>query len=80
MKLLTHICDLCVVTIVMIIECKQCHIYFRCVALKEYMTIDLDKYHCPRCEAMCGPSLSKTVLLLNINNLCILLSGIIYSY
>lgn len=34
---------------------------FRCVALKEYMTTDLDKYHCPRCEAMCGPSLSKTI-------------------
>lgn len=32
---------------------------FRCVALKEYMAIDLDKYHCPRCETMCGPSLSK---------------------
>ncbi|XP_070161711.1 histone lysine demethylase PHF8 isoform X4 [Polyergus mexicanus] len=24
------------------------------------MTTDLDKYHCPRCEAMCGPSLMKT--------------------
>lgn len=41
---------------------------FRCVALKEYMTTDLDKYHCPRCEAMCGPSLSKAIVL---NILCI---------
>lgn len=39
---------------------------FRCVALKEYMTTDLDKYHCPRCEAMCGPSLSKA-----LSTLCI---------
>ncbi|XP_076394487.1 histone lysine demethylase PHF8 isoform X5 [Megachile rotundata] len=26
------------------------------------MSIDLDKYHCPRCEAMCGPSLMKVRL------------------
>ncbi|TGZ54531.1 Lysine-specific demethylase 7 [Temnothorax longispinosus] len=31
----------------------------RCVNLKEYVTIDLDKYHCPRCETTCGPSLMK---------------------
>ena len=30
--------------------------------MKEYMSIDLDKYHCPRCEAMCGPSLMKARL------------------
>ncbi|XP_076276883.1 histone lysine demethylase PHF8 isoform X6 [Lasioglossum baleicum] len=33
-----------------------------CVSVKEYMTIDLDKYHCSRCEAMCGPSLMKVKL------------------
>lgn len=31
----------------------------RCVTLKEYMSIDLDKYHCPKCETICGPSISK---------------------
>lgn len=25
------------------------------------MSIDLDKYHCPRCEAMCGPSISEYI-------------------
>lgn len=55
----------------------MCHILlfcsFRCVALKEYMTTDLDKYHCPRCEAMCGPSLSKAI---ELNILCIFSSEI----
>ncbi|XP_012221555.1 histone lysine demethylase PHF8-like isoform X3 [Linepithema humile] len=43
------------------IQCDVCKEWYHggCVALKEYMTIDLDKYHCPRCEAMCGPSLMK---------------------
>ncbi|XP_072747307.1 histone lysine demethylase PHF8 isoform X1 [Anoplolepis gracilipes] len=44
------------------IQCDVCKEWYHggCVALKEYMTTDLDKYHCPRCEAMCGPSLMKT--------------------
>lgn len=32
---------------------------FRCVAIKEYMSTDFDKYHCPRCEPISGPSISK---------------------
>ncbi|KAG7207012.1 hypothetical protein KM043_000902 [Ampulex compressa] len=43
------------------IQCDVCKEWYHggCVAVKEYMSIDLDKYHCPRCEAMCGPSLMK---------------------
>ncbi|XP_020290653.1 lysine-specific demethylase phf2-like isoform X2 [Pseudomyrmex gracilis] len=43
------------------IQCDVCKEWYHgeCVALKEYMAIDLDKYHCPRCETMCGPSLMK---------------------
>ncbi|XP_060818110.1 histone lysine demethylase PHF8-like isoform X3 [Bombus pascuorum] len=46
------------------IQCDVCKEWYHggCVSVKEYMSIDLDKYHCPRCEAMCGPSLMKTKL------------------
>ncbi|XP_066588907.1 histone lysine demethylase PHF8-like isoform X2 [Prorops nasuta] len=44
------------------IQCDVCKEWYHggCVAIKEYMSVDLDKYHCPRCEAMCGPSVTKT--------------------
>ncbi|XP_071575939.1 histone lysine demethylase PHF8 isoform X2 [Temnothorax nylanderi] len=43
------------------IQCDVCKEWYHggCVNLKEYVTIDLDKYHCPRCETTCGPSLMK---------------------
>ncbi|XP_053974344.1 histone lysine demethylase PHF8-like isoform X3 [Hylaeus volcanicus] len=46
------------------IQCDVCKEWYHggCVSVKEYMSIDLDKYHCPRCEAMCGPSLMKARL------------------
>ncbi|XP_076237493.1 histone lysine demethylase PHF8 isoform X4 [Calliopsis andreniformis] len=46
------------------IQCDVCKEWYHggCVSVKEYMSIDLDKYHCPRCEAMCGPSLMKAKL------------------
>lgn len=31
----------------------------RCVGMKEYMAMDIDKYHCPTCETTCGASMSK---------------------
>ncbi|KAI4489085.1 hypothetical protein M0804_004583 [Polistes exclamans] len=44
------------------IQCDVCKEWYHggCVALKEYMSIDLDKYHCPKCEPMHGPSIMKT--------------------
>ncbi|XP_028519939.1 lysine-specific demethylase 7A-like isoform X2 [Apis cerana] len=46
------------------IQCDVCKEWYHggCVSIKEYMSIDLDKYHCPRCEAMCGPSIMKVRL------------------
>ncbi|XP_011162407.1 histone lysine demethylase PHF8 isoform X2 [Solenopsis invicta] len=43
------------------IQCDVCKEWYHggCVDLKEYVTSDLDKYHCPRCETTCGPSLMK---------------------
>ncbi|KAI4489620.1 hypothetical protein M0802_010930 [Mischocyttarus mexicanus] len=43
------------------IQCDVCKEWYHggCVSLKEYMSIDLDKYHCPKCEPMCGTSIMK---------------------
>ncbi|XP_011630466.1 histone lysine demethylase PHF8-like isoform X1 [Pogonomyrmex barbatus] len=43
------------------IQCDVCKEWYHggCVDLKEYIIIDVDKYHCPRCEPTCGPSLMK---------------------
>ncbi|XP_025153325.1 histone lysine demethylase PHF8 isoform X2 [Harpegnathos saltator] len=43
------------------IQCDVCKEWYHggCVAIKEYMAIEFDKYHCPRCQAMCGPSIMK---------------------
>ncbi|XP_015594348.1 lysine-specific demethylase phf2 isoform X2 [Cephus cinctus] len=43
------------------IQCDICKEWYHggCVAVKDYMSMDLDKYHCPRCETTCGPSLLK---------------------
>ncbi|XP_043283043.1 histone lysine demethylase PHF8-like isoform X2 [Venturia canescens] len=43
------------------IQCDVCKKWYHggCVAVKEYMSTDLDKYHCPECETTCGPSIMK---------------------
>ncbi|XP_032681112.1 lysine-specific demethylase 7A-like isoform X2 [Odontomachus brunneus] len=43
------------------IQCDVCKEWYHggCVGIKEYMAIEFDKYHCPRCQAMYGPSIMK---------------------
>jgi len=43
------------------IECDICHTWYhaRCVKLGRVGVQSVDKYHCPRCESMCGPSVMK---------------------
>ncbi|XP_063971927.1 histone lysine demethylase PHF8-like isoform X1 [Diachasmimorpha longicaudata] len=43
------------------IQCDVCKKWYHgvCVSIKEYMSIDLDKYHCPRCDITHGPSRPK---------------------
>ncbi len=43
------------------IECDICHTWYhaRCVQLSRIGVLSIDKYHCPRCESMCGPSIQK---------------------
>ncbi|XP_037090900.1 histone lysine demethylase PHF8-like [Pollicipes pollicipes] len=44
------------------IQCDICKDWLHgiCVGLREHQSVDIDKYHCPRCELMCGPSICKT--------------------
>ncbi|KAK0095206.1 hypothetical protein PV326_008979 [Microctonus aethiopoides] len=46
------------------IECDVCKKWYHggCIGVKEYMSMDLDKYHCPTCESISGPSISKVKL------------------
>ena len=43
------------------IECDICHIWYhaRCVKLGKIAVQTIDKYHCPKCELLCGPSIMK---------------------
>ena len=43
------------------IECDICHIWYhaRCVKLGKIAVLTIDKYHCPKCEPLCGPSISR---------------------
>ncbi|XP_054280109.1 histone lysine demethylase PHF8-like [Macrosteles quadrilineatus] len=43
------------------IQCDNCREWYHgnCVNVREYVSIDLDKYHCPQCEVACGPSVFK---------------------
>jgi lysine-specific demethylase PHF8 len=45
------------------IECDICHIWYhaRCVKLGRIGVLSIDKYHCPRCESLCGPSIMKPI-------------------
>ncbi|XP_016841156.1 lysine-specific demethylase phf2 isoform X1 [Nasonia vitripennis] len=46
------------------IQCDICRGWFhgRCVAVKEYMATELDKFHCPQCQEKHGPSQMKVKL------------------
>ena len=43
------------------IQCDICKDWFhgRCVGVREYQAIDIDRFHCPRCEPYHGPSVLK---------------------
>ncbi|GAB6022990.1 Lysine-specific demethylase 7A, variant 2 [Chamberlinius hualienensis] len=43
------------------IQCDACKEWFHgsCVGLHEHQSNDIEKYHCPKCEKMFGPSISK---------------------
>ncbi|XP_042203962.1 lysine-specific demethylase 7B-like isoform X2 [Homarus americanus] len=46
------------------IQCDICKDWFhgRCVGVREYQAVDIDRFHCPRCEAYNGPSVLKARL------------------
>ncbi|XP_057324502.1 histone lysine demethylase PHF8-like isoform X1 [Microplitis mediator] len=48
------------------IQCDVCKKWYHgeCIGIKEYAASELDKYHCPDCECIHGPSLAK----LRMNN------------
>ena len=43
------------------IACDVCHVWFHggCVNLTPITASTVDKFHCPRCEPLCGPSLVR---------------------
>ncbi|XP_063607384.1 lysine-specific demethylase phf2-like isoform X1 [Penaeus indicus] len=46
------------------IQCDICKDWFhgRCVGVREYQAVDIDRFHCPRCEVYNGPSVLKARL------------------
>ena len=47
---------------VFMIQCDICRDWLHgdCVRLDELQAHDVDKYHCPKCTPLCGPSIMKT--------------------
>merc|ERR1719354_393152 len=43
------------------IQCDICRdwMHGECVRLDEIQAADVDKYHCPKCTPLCGPSIMK---------------------
>ena len=43
------------------IECDICRVWYHahCVGIGAIGILAIDKYHCPRCSPMCGPSILK---------------------
>jgi hypothetical protein len=43
------------------IACDVCHVWFHgeCVGVAETQARTIDKYHCPKCSPICGPSIDK---------------------
>ncbi|XP_044740816.1 lysine-specific demethylase 7B-like [Chrysoperla carnea] len=48
---------------IFMIQCDRCDNWFHgdCVGIKEYRALDIDKYHCPRCQESYGPSIDKPI-------------------
>ncbi|XP_050685869.1 histone lysine demethylase PHF8-like isoform X3 [Eriocheir sinensis] len=46
------------------IQCDICKDWFhgRCVGVREYQAVDIDRFHCPRCDVYNGPSVLKARL------------------
>lgn len=44
---------------IFMIQCDRCDNWFHgnCVDVREYQALDIDKYHCPRCQDIFGPSI-----------------------
>ncbi|XP_050314643.1 histone lysine demethylase PHF8-like isoform X2 [Anthonomus grandis grandis] len=47
---------------IFMIQCDSCKDWFhsRCCNFREWQAIEIDKYHCPRCTPLIGPSIYKT--------------------
>ncbi|KRT83807.1 PHD finger motif containing protein [Oryctes borbonicus] len=46
---------------IFMIQCDMCKDWFHgsCCNFQEYLAIEIDKYHCPRCASIFGPSIYK---------------------
>ncbi|XP_060515940.1 histone lysine demethylase PHF8-like [Cylas formicarius] len=48
---------------IFMIQCDACKDWFHssCCNFREWQAIEIDKYHCPRCSPVIGPSIHKTI-------------------
>ncbi len=57
----TCVCGSASVDSAFMIACDVCHVWFHgaCVGVAESEASHIDKYHCPKCAPLCGPSIDK---------------------